>query len=152
MAADERLARAHLERTEGFRFSVSFPDLDRAAPLTMDEAPPLGDGEGPNPAALLASAVGGCLAASLVFCLRKVRVEPAGVTADATAHIVRNATGRFRIGGIDVALSLSVPAGDQAGLDRCLPLFEDFCIVTESVRAGVPVRVHVTTPIGAGAP
>ena len=148
MTVDERTARAHLERADGFRFSIAFPDLERAAPLTMDEAPPLGGGDGPNPAALLASAVGGCLAASLVFCLRKARVEPAGVTADATAHIVRNAAGRFRIGGIDVELSLSIAAEDQAGLDRCLPLFEDFCIVTESVRAGVSVRVHVTPRLG----
>jgi organic hydroperoxide reductase OsmC/OhrA len=148
-AADERFVRAHLERTDGFRFSVSFPDLERAAPLTMDEAPPLGGGDGPNPAALVASAVGGCLAASLVFCLRKARVEPSGVVADATAHIVRNAAGRFRIGGVDVELSLSVAAEDQARFDRCLPIFEDFCIVTESVRAGVPVRVHVTPRLAA---
>ncbi|HET9820988.1 MAG TPA: hypothetical protein VFQ16_04115 [Burkholderiaceae bacterium] len=28
-------------------------------------------------------------------------------------------------------------------LDRCLQQFEDFCVVTESVRRGIPVQVRV---------
>jgi uncharacterized OsmC-like protein len=144
MATHERTARAHIERAENFRFTVTFPDLEHAPAVTADEEPPLGGGGGPNPAALLASAVGSCLAASLVFCLRKARVEPAAVTADATARIVRNEKGRFRVAGIDVELGLSVDAADRAACERCTPLFEDFCIVTESVRHGVPVQVHLT--------
>jgi uncharacterized OsmC-like protein len=146
MAVQDRFARARVERVEDFRFSVTFPDLERAAALTVDEEPPLGGGTGPNPAALLASAVGSCLAASLVFCLRKARIEPAGVTADATARIVRNERGRFRIGGLDVELTLSLDDAQRAAFERCRPLFEDFCIVTESVRQGVPVDVRLTTP------
>jgi uncharacterized OsmC-like protein len=145
MAGHDRTVRAHIERAEGFRFTVNFPDLERAAAVTVDEEPPLGGGSGPSPAALLATAVGSCLAASLVFCLRKTRVEPAEVTADATAHIVRNERGRFRIGGIDVELALSLDAADRTAFERCTPLFEDFCIVTESVRRGVPVQVRLTT-------
>jgi uncharacterized OsmC-like protein len=137
------MVRARIERAEGFRFTVTFPDFEHATATTVDEEPPLGGGEGPNPAALLASAVGSCLAASLVFCLRKTRVEPAGVTADATARIVRNERGRFRIGGIDVELTLSLDDADRAAFERCTPLFEDFCIVTESVRQGVPVQVRL---------
>jgi organic hydroperoxide reductase OsmC/OhrA len=143
MAAQDKIARAHIEHAENFRFTVTFPDLQRSVPLSTDEDEPLGSGAGPNPAALLAAAVGNCLAASLVFCLRKARVEPAAVSADAAAHVARNEAGRFRIDGIDVELSFSVEAAQQAALERCLPLFEDFGIVTESVRRGVPVRVHV---------
>jgi hypothetical protein len=71
-------------------------------------------------------------------------VEPAAVTAEAAARLVRNERGRFRIGGIDVELSLSLDAADRAAFERCRPLFEDFCIVTESVRQGVPVQVRLT--------
>jgi hypothetical protein len=36
-------------------------------------------------------------------------------------------------------------------VSRCLGLFEDFCIVTESVRQGVRVDVEVeTAPVVAG--
>jgi len=139
------VARAHIERTERFRFSASFPESPGSATIVIDEQPPLGEGAGPNPAALLAAALGSCLAASFVFCLKKVRVEPATVTADVTAHIVRNERGRFRIGDVDVELSLDGAEGDAAGLERCQDLFEDFCIVTESVRHGIPVNVRVAT-------
>ena len=143
MSGDDRTARAHIERTEKFRFDVSFPDIPGAADIAVDEAPPLGDGTGPNPAALLAAALGSCLSASLVFCLRKARIEPAHVTADVTARIVRNDRGRFRIGDVDVDLALSLPdAAPDAG--RCQQIFEDFCIVTESVRHGIPVNVRVS--------
>jgi organic hydroperoxide reductase OsmC/OhrA len=145
MAEEQKVARVHLERTEGFRFTARFPDLPDAAPIALDESAPLGSSTGPNPAALLAAAVGNCLAASLVFCLKKVRIEPGSVTADATAQIVRNERGRFRIGSLEVDLSIDLPAGDAAAFERCQGLFEDFCIVTESVRHGIPVQVHVST-------
>jgi len=35
---------------------------------------------------------------------------------------------------------------DVARLERCASLFEDFCVVTESVRKGIPVNVSVTMP------
>ena len=35
------------------------------------------------------------------------------------------------------------PGADASRFDRCKALYEDFCIVTESVRHGIPVNVHV---------
>jgi uncharacterized OsmC-like protein len=148
----QSVVHAHVEREEKFRFSARFPDLATAAPVLVDEGAPLGDGAGPSPAGLLAAALGSCLAASFVFCLKKMRVDPTTVTADVTAAIVRNERGRLRIGEVDVALSLGAGAGDTAQLERCEQLFEDFCIVTESVRHGIPVQVHVTTHQTAGVP
>ena len=45
-----------------------------------------------------------------------------------------------------VKLHPDVAAGDVERMSRCLGLFEDFCIVTQSVRDGVDVQVEVAAP------
>lgn len=117
--------------------------LPGVPPLLIDEPPPLGAGAGPNPARLLASAVGGCLAASLTFCMRKARLDVRGVRTTVRGTLVRNERGRLRIGGLHVRLEPVVPADQHDRVPRCLDLFEEFCVVTASVRRGVPTTVEV---------
>lgn len=131
-----------LEHLDGYAFRLSF-DETTIAPLLVDEPPPLGESRGPNPSRLIAAAVANCLTASLLFCLQKARVQPAGLRASARGRLVRNGQGRLRLGGIDVTLTLDPGAEGQPRLDRCLGLFEDYCVVTESIRQGVPVSVRV---------
>ena len=57
-----------------------------------------------------------------------------------------NEQGRFRVSGIDVDLSPKLTVGDAARLARCEALFEDFCVVTQSVREGIDVKVNVSRP------
>jgi organic hydroperoxide reductase OsmC/OhrA len=65
--------------------------------------------------------------------------------------LVRNERGRLRIGAIRVKLAPDVAPEQRDRVSRCLGLFEDFCIVTESVRQGVRVDVEVeTAPVVAG--
>lgn len=136
-----------LEQKEGFEFVVRF-DWP-VAELKLDEPEPLGKRGGPNAARLVAAAVANCLSASLVFCLRsKFRQNPGPVRAMATGRLERNARGRYRIGGIDVVLSISERRGELPHQERCLDQFEDFCVVTESIRAGIPVSVSVVDAEG----
>jgi uncharacterized OsmC-like protein len=138
----------HLERVEGYRFRVDFGG-DTIPPLVVDEPPPLGTGQGPNPARLLAAAVGNCLSASLVFCLSKARVEVAGVRTDVVGTYRRNERGRLRIGRLDVELELDLAGAAPDGLETCLATFEDYCVVTASVRQGLDVAVTVRDTAGA---
>ena len=55
----------------------------------------------------------------------------------------RDENGKLRITGIDVELAPDVADEDTPRLGRCENLFEDFCIVTQSVRRGIPVNVTV---------
>ena len=127
---------------DNYRFTVSFGTA--AVPdLTVDELPPLGAAAGPNPVRLLATAVGHCLGASLLYCLKRARVTVADLRITVAGTLVRNARGRLRVGSIDVTLAPDVAEQDRERIGRCLGLFEDFCVVTESVRHGIPVTVAV---------
>jgi organic hydroperoxide reductase OsmC/OhrA len=136
---------------DNYAFTVAFNDAD-VPPIIVDERPPLGGGNGPNPARLLAAAVGSCLSASLLFCLRKAHIEPDELRTTVEGTIVRNERGRLRIGGLRVRLAPEVTAEQRERMGRCLDLFQDFCLVTESVRDGIAVDVEVETmPVPAGA-
>jgi uncharacterized OsmC-like protein len=141
-AAPERFA-LQLTRDAGYGFRVEF-DRAELAPLQVDELPPLGGGAGPNPVRLLAAAVGHCLAASLTYCLDRSRVALKELTVNVEGTLVRNAQGRLRIGELRVTLAPDVDPDDGPRLERCRELFEQFCIVTESVRQGIDVHVDVT--------
>ncbi|MDP9972071.1 organic hydroperoxide reductase OsmC/OhrA [Variovorax paradoxus] len=133
---------------DAYRFAVDFGTPGAAALLT-DVKPPLGTGAGPDSEQLLVAAVANCLSSSLLFSLRKFRNEavPMRTTADAT--LSRNAQGRLRVAGIEVAIRLGVAAATLRQLDRALAQFEDFCVVTQSLRAAIPVEVRVFDDSGA---
>ncbi len=145
MSTPHGTASVRLEPAGGYKFTASFPSLSDVAPIHLDEGPPLGEASAPSPGALLAAAIGGCLAASFTFCLHKSRVQGGQVSADVEARIVRNDEGRLRVGGVSVVLTVAAPDGEDGKVERCASLYEDFCIVTESVRHGVPVDVRIET-------
>ena len=135
-----------LSLRDGYAFNVEFDDAE-APPLVVDELPPLGEADGPNPARLLAAAVGHCLSASLLFCLRKSRIEVANLRTTVEGSIVRNERGRLRIGSLRVRLAPELTDEQRERTGRCLDLFEDFCLVTESVREGIAVDVEVENAV-----
>ena len=131
-----------LDHRGGYEFTVEFPDTELPA-LRVDEAPPIGDGLGPNPARCLAVAVGHCLSASLLFCLRRAHLAPRGLRTTVRGTLVRNEEGRLRVGGLDVTLEPDLDPKDRRRLAACLDVFEQYCVVTQSVRGGIPVSVQV---------
>jgi len=131
-----------LRLQDGYRFLAGFDDED-LPPLAMDEPPPLGEGTAPNAARVLAAAIGDCLSASALFCLRRAHVEVRDMRTTVEGSLERNEAGRLRIGAIAVRIEPIVDADQQPRMRRCLELFEDFCVVTQSVRAGVDVDVSV---------
>ncbi len=132
----------NIQLQDGYRFLVDFQQ-DGVPALLVDEPEPLGAGEGPNAARLLATAVGNCLSASALFCLRRAHVQVHGMRTLVSTSLVRNDRGRLRIGSLRVQINPQVDADDEGRIQRCLQLFEDYCVVTQSVRAGLDVSVEV---------
>ncbi len=146
--SEEQVLEVSLEQVEDFEFRVRF-DGTAIEDLATDEPPPQGHNAGPNPARLLLAATANCLTASLLFALRKFRNTPGPIKARARARLARNAGQRWRVAGMEVDVQLTDAAASLQHVDRALAQFEDFCIVTESVRAGVPVAVRVVDGQGA---
>jgi uncharacterized OsmC-like protein len=128
---------------QGYQFDAAL-DLPGVADLRVDEPPPIGDGAGPSPTRLLATSIGHCLASSALYCLRKARIEVGSMTATVRADMVRNEQGRLRVGRLGVTLQPVVAEEDIPRMQRCLGIFEDFCVVTGAVRQGLAVDVNVT--------
>lgn len=138
----EQPIRVTLEQEDGYAFRIRFDD-DALAPLLADEVAPLGAGRGPNPARLLLAAIANCLSASLLFALRKYHNAPGALCAEISATPMRNAEGRWRIPKASVEISLAEGGEAHAQLERILAQFEQFCLVTQSVREGIDVEVTV---------
>lgn len=135
-----------ITQQKNFQFEVDFGD---AIPTMLaDEPAPTGEGAGPEPAQLLLAAVANCLSASLVFSLQKFKQDAGGITTTATCTLGRNERNRLRIQVIDATIQFKKPGAEIEHLDRILGQFEEFCTVTQSVRAAIPVNVHVIDGAG----
>ena len=131
-----------MDCVQDYRFLVHF-DREQYADLQMDEPPPLGGDSAPNASRVLAAAIGNCLSASLLFCARKARANIEGLHTEVEVALARNEKGRLRIGKIEVTIEPRLRAGDEERARRCRELFEDYCVVTQSVRNGIDVSVNV---------
>jgi uncharacterized OsmC-like protein len=140
--SEERTFSLSLERREGYQFDITFDDPTWDV-LRTDEPVPVGTGTAPNPTRLLGAAMGNCLAASLMFCLEKARVPVTDLRARVTVAVGRSDRGRLRIRSMRVALEPTVEGVPPERLDRCIEIFKDFCIVTQSIREGFDVEVAV---------
>jgi len=135
----------HLQN--GYAMEID-PHLAGVEPFLMDEPPPLGEGRGTNPTRMLAAALASCLSASLLFSMRKMRIDVRDLRTRATGTLGRNERGRLRVSGVHVELMPTIARQDLERLPRCVEIFEDYCVVTQSVRPALDVTVTVT-PTGA---
>jgi uncharacterized OsmC-like protein len=146
-ASEEGRFTLQLEQREGYAINVAF-DWQRAADLLMDEPPPLGETNGPNASRLLAAAVGNCLSASLLYCIGKEEPPDQSLRTEVTCVMVRNEKKRLRIGRMEVRMILAPILIESKRFERCKTLFEDFCVVSASVRQGIPMVVSVLDEAG----
>jgi len=144
---EERTFTLSLEQVDGYEYSACF-DWSEVEPITIDEPEPLGARRGPNASRLVGAAVGHCLSASLRFCLEKAKQEVRRIDTSVVGTMRRNESGRWRIGRLDARLVVDVATPQPERLQRCLELFEEYCVVTGSVRKGIEVSVTVADPEG----
>ncbi len=129
-----------LDLLEHYVFKADYGEMGF---IIVDEPAPLGTGEGPNPTRMLATAVANCLSASLIFALNKRKQSTRNLKATAIGKLTRKKDGFWRVENIDVKLMLDTQEMDQVAVKDALSVFEDYCLVTQSIREGIPVSLSV---------
>lgn len=142
MNGDEKEYAIRVKRLEGYKFEVDFGS-EYGDKMIVDEDPPLGTNGGPDPSRLLAASIAHCTLSSLLFCMQKSRAEVDGMEATANIRFGRDENKRLRINSISIVASVSVPEGEKARLDRCIPIFQDYCTVSESVKKGIKISTEI---------
>ena len=98
----------------------------------------------PSPKKLLALSVLGCLAASFEFCLQKKQFSLSDLDGKAEVTLARNDKGFWRVKKIDVDI---LPKVDNPKMrkrvDQCKKFFEQYCIISESLRKGIEVNINL---------
>ncbi len=141
---DEKQFTLKLKRIERYLFQLDFGEFGN---ILADEPEPLGGGEGPSPNALLAASVANCLSASLLYALSRKKEDPGEMSAVVTGTTAR--VGKYlRVTRIKVALQIGVNKDELSSLESALEVFENYCTVTQSVRAGVKVDVEISDKSG----
>ncbi|MEF8874335.1 MAG: OsmC family protein [Candidatus Thermoplasmatota archaeon] len=140
---DGKTFTVNIERLEDYQFKVTF-DEEEMGELVTDETESVGgEGKGPNPSRLLAASTLNCLMASLTFCLKKKRVEIDSLKGEVTANVER-IDGKLRVTGLNADIKPELVDGsEKEKLKKCIDIFEDYCVVTQSIRKGVDVKVDV---------
>jgi hypothetical protein len=139
-----RYFRVDLRHTEGYQFVSQAGEDERGhgAPYLSDEPDPVGAGSAPPTPALLGTAIGHCLSASLLEALRHAHVPVMDFHTEVTTVVTPNAAGLPRIDRVDVVLRPVVREGSPR-TGRCEEVFQRHCTVTSSVREGICVDVRV---------
>jgi len=142
MTNDEKVFTTKLSRISNYQFKANF-DSPKDFEVLIDEPEPIGEGSAPSASRLLSAAVGNCLSASLLFCFEKAKIDLGDFNTIVDTVMRKNEKGRWRIASIKVKLKPRIGRNDIVKSKRCLDLFEDFCIVTQSVRNGINVDVDM---------
>ena len=128
-----------LHHLQGYQFTIDFGEFGE---LVSDEPAPLGSGDGSNPARLLIASVANCLCASLLFSIQKYHQQAGELSAKVTGTLAR-VEKRWRVTDISVAITLGNAPENIEHFERIIAQFEDFCVVTQSVRSGIEVNVEI---------
>jgi len=137
------VSRVTVEQVARYQFEVSYPGTSLRS-TTVDEAPPVGTGNGPDPAQALAGAVGHCLSSTLFNTLERSHVRTTPIRTSVTVTFGRNEKGRKRVAALSARIECGpLEESDRARFERCVEIFEDYCTVTGSVRQGVSVHTEV---------
>ncbi|MFX1476783.1 MAG: OsmC family protein [Promethearchaeota archaeon] len=142
--SNELKTRVSLKQEEEMIFKCDFGEI-KGDSLYIDEKHDKNSEKiGPSPAKLLALSVLGCLTASFSFCLKKKEFSLLDLRGQAEVSIARNDKHLWRVKKIDVKISPKIDTPElRKRADQCAKFFEQYCIISESLRNGIEVNLEL---------
>jgi len=132
-----------LTQVEKYQFKVEFVAA-RYPGITVDEPPPVGLDQGPNPVQTLAMAVGHCMCSTLTSTLDHAHVRVSPIHATVSASVGVNERGRRRVQHLQVEIfTRPIDEADRSRFEHCVEIFPDFCTVSGAVRQGISIDHRV---------
>ncbi len=99
---------------------------------------------GPNPSKLLALSLLGCMGASFAFCLQKKNFSLSDFEGKAFITSKRNEKGFWRIKKINIELQPKIDSPKmRKRAEQCQKFFEQFCIISESIKEGIEISTNL---------
>lgn len=126
---------------KNFTFEVTVNGFPK---FYMDELEPVGEDSAPNPADYLLVSVGGCVASSFLYSTLKLGISIKKLQVKVWGKYTRK-EGMVRVGEVNVELYVD-PATENVpaeNLELCLNVFRRYCVVSESLKEGIPVTVSL---------
>jgi uncharacterized OsmC-like protein len=141
-----KICDVELKHKEDCMFDARF--RTKEGDLLLPAPTPVGVGYGPEAVTLLNMSTTYCMTASLNYYLAKARVVP--TTLRAKGHVgMRLTEEQFRrVKSIEIDIRIEVDEKERKRLMRALDRFNDFCIITESIKGSFPINVRVHHPWG----
>ena len=132
---------------ENIAFKVKIKDFPE---FIMDEPESFhGDDRGPSSAEFLLVAIAGCQGVSFQFCLQKFRIEVEEMTVTVESkmkHVFHEEYEREILNIIHINVIIDVKLKnpeDEEDLLECFGVYQKYCVVTTSIRRGIPVDVKL---------
>lgn len=138
-------AKATLINNIGFKVNIKeFPEF------VMDEPPEFhGNDRGPSSAEFLLTSIAGCQGTSFQFCLQKFNIEVEEMVVNVESemhHVWYDEYEREILNITNISVTIDVKLKnpeDEENLLECFNLFQKFCVVSTSIRRGIPIDVQL---------
>lgn len=134
-----------LNKNIAFKVNIKdFPEFVMDEPETFH-----GNDLGPSAGEFLLVSIAGCQGVSFQFCLQKFKIEVEEMTVTVESkmsHVWHEEYQReiLNIVHMDVLIDVKLKnPEDEENLLECFDVFQKFCVVTTSVRHGIPIDVKL---------
>ncbi|MHA1273308.1 MAG: OsmC family protein [Promethearchaeota archaeon] len=100
---------------------------------------------GPSSVEYLLIGIGGCIGSTFIYCFRKnkIEIENFSIIVDGQLKHI-GPKNRLRLINVDVFIDFKPkPGQEKEKIELCKKIYEEHCIVSNSIKAGLPINVKM---------